>query len=124
MILTEIHCAVELYFEVMHECDLKKLDRIFHPASSLFAVQDGTLILRPFEVYRAEIAKRTSPSASGQPRIDSVITIDLLASDTALAKVRVQINDKVFVDYLNLLKIDGRWMIVAKIYSQVETVPT
>lgn len=82
----------------MHECDLKKFDRIFRPASSLFAVQDGTLILRPFEVYRAEIAKRTPPGASEQPSIDSVITIDVFASDTALAKVRVQINDKVFVD--------------------------
>lgn len=49
MILTEIHCAVELYFEVMHECDLEKFDRIFHPASSLFAVHDGALILRPFQ---------------------------------------------------------------------------
>lgn len=122
MIINEIRSALQLYFDVMHECDLEKFDRIFHPTSSLFNAKDGVLTLRPFVKYRTEIENRVSPKSLGQPRIDSILTIDILSPEMCFAKVRVRIHEKIFVDNLNLLKIDGRWMIVAKIYHHADTV--
>lgn len=122
MPINEIQSALQLYFDVMHECDLEKFDRIFHPASSLFTSSNGVLTLRSFSTYRAELEKRTPPMSLGQARIDEVLMIDLLSPDIALAKVRVQIHEKIFVDNLNLLKLDGRWMIVAKIYHLAGTI--
>jgi hypothetical protein len=42
-----------------------------------------------------------------------------VASPTqALAKVRVRINDMVFVDYLSYHKVDDRWLITSKAYHR------
>lgn len=36
----------------------------------------------------------------------------------AWAKARLQLNENIMVDYLNLLKVDGKWMIAAKFYHR------
>jgi hypothetical protein len=122
MEITEIQNALQIYFDVMYECDLDKFDRIFHPSSSLFTMKDGAFNLRPFAQYRTEIAQRTAPKSVGQERTDSILLIDLLSPEIALARVRVRIHEKIFVDNLNLLKFDGQWMIVAKIFHHAETI--
>jgi hypothetical protein len=122
MVITEICAAMKLYFDVMHECDLEKFDRIFHPTSSLFTANGGVLTLRPFAQYRAEIEKRTPPKTLGQPREEAILSINVLSPEIALAQVRVRIFEKIFIDNLNLLKIDGSWMIVAKIYHHADTI--
>jgi hypothetical protein len=113
---------MQLYFDVMHECDLEKFDRVFHPASSLFTAKDGVLTIRPFAQYRVEIEKRPPPKSLGLPREEAVLSIAVLSPEIALAQVRVRIFDKIFVDNLNLLKLDGNWVIVAKIYHHAESI--
>jgi hypothetical protein len=44
--------------------------------------------------------------------------LDMALPTQALAKVRVRINDMVFVDYLSYHKIDGRWLITSKAYHR------
>jgi hypothetical protein len=114
--------SLQIYFDVMYECDLEKFDLVFHPSSSLFTMKDGVFNLRPFAQYRAEIAARTPPKSASQPRVDTILQIALLSPEIAFAQVRVRIFEKIFVDNLNLLKFDGRWMIVAKIFHHAETV--
>jgi hypothetical protein len=122
MLIAEICTTMQLYFDIMHECDLEKFDRVFHPTCSLFTAKDGTHTVRPFTQYRAEIEKRIPPKTLGQPREETVLSIALLSPEIALAQVRVRIFEKIFIDNLNLLKIDGNWMIVAKIYHHVDSI--
>lgn len=122
MEITAVSQALQIYFDVMYECDLEKFDRIFHPTSSLFTMQDGEFNLRPFAQYRSEISTRTPPKSVSQPRIDEILQIGMLSSEIAFAQVRVRIFEKVFIDNLNLLKFDGRWMIVAKIFHHAATI--
>jgi hypothetical protein len=122
MEVTAINKALQVYFDVMYECDLEKFDLIFHASCSLFTMKDGLLNVRPFAQYREEIAARTTPKSLSQPRIDAVLLIDVLSPEIALARVRVRIFDKVFVDNLNLLNFNGQWMVVAKIFHHTDTV--
>jgi len=122
MALTDIQAALRIYLDVMYDCDMEKFDQIFHAACSLFTVQDGALVVRPFEQYRLEMTSRMPPGAVGQSReMERVVKIDMLSDDLALAQVRVQIHDKLFADNLNLAKIGGQWMIIAKIYHFIGT---
>jgi hypothetical protein len=115
--ITEVQAALEIYFDVMYDCDMEKFDRIFHPTCTLFTGQDGALTVRPFQQYRQEMASRTAPRTAGQSReAERIVKIDMLADDLALAQVRLQIHEKLFADNLNLVKVNGHWMIVAKIY--------
>jgi hypothetical protein len=121
MEIVAIRNALQIYFDVMYECDLEKFDRIFHPSCSLFTMKDGALNVRPFAQYRAELAVRTPPKSLAQPRIDAVLLIDMLSPEIALARVRVRIFDKIYVDNLNLLNFEGQWMVVAKIFHHADT---
>lgn len=124
MEIDNIQKALQFYFDVMYECDLEKFDWVFHPTSSLFTMKNGGFNLRPFALYRAEIATRTPPKSVSQPRVDEILQIGVLSPEIAFAQVRVRIFEKIFVDNLNLLKFEGRWMIVAKIFHHAETIAT
>jgi hypothetical protein len=118
--LAEIQSALQTYFDVMYECDMLKFDRIFHPACSLFTAGNEGLVVRPYAKYREEMIGRTPPKSLGQSRTDeAILKIDMLSESITLAQVRVRIHDKLFVDNLNLIKVAGSWMVVAKIYHQV-----
>jgi hypothetical protein len=78
--ITEVQAALEIYFDVMYDCDMEKFDRIFHPTCTLFTGQDGALTVRPFQQYRQEMASRTAPRTAGQSReAERIVKIDMLA---------------------------------------------
>ena len=66
--------------------------------------------------FKAVLASRRSPKSLGAPRQEEVLLVDFASSTQALAKVRVRINQTVFVDYLVYHLIDGAWLITAKGY--------
>ena len=117
MSIEGIQSALQAYFDVMYECDIDKFDEVFHPACSLFTAGGASLVVRPFATYREEMKARTPPKSLGQTReAETIVKIDLLSPDIALAQVRVQIHDQLFADNLNLVRVGGRWMVVAKVY--------
>ncbi len=116
--IQSISQAVDLYFQALHECDLAKFDEVFHPSSSLFDSTDGVFTAMPVAEYREIISHRHSPLAAGQAREDQLISIDLLSTEAGVAKVQLRIHDKVFIDHLNFARIDGRFMIAAKIWHE------
>ena len=120
MAIKEIQSALQMYFDVMHECDMAKFDQVFHPACSLFTSGGESLVVRPYQQYREEMSVRQPPKARGQSRDrERILKVDMLSDEIALAQVRVQIHDKLFVDNLNLVKVSGKWMVVAKIYHHL-----
>ena len=117
MALQHIQAALQTYFDVMYDCDMDKFDEVFHPACSLFTFGGDSLVVRPYRQYREEMSVRPPPRDAGQTRAhERILKIDMLSDEMALAQVRVQIHDKLFVDNLNLVQVAGRWMVVAKIY--------
>lgn len=117
----EIQIMLKDYFEALYTQDLNLFDKVFHKGSVLYTSQEGTVVVRPIAEYREIIIGRKSPKELGSPRKDEVLTLDVLSSEMALAKVRLQLNENIMVDYLNLLKINGAWMVVAKLYHRAET---
>lgn len=117
--IESISQSVDLYFQALHECDLSKFDRVFHPSCSLFDSTGGVFTAMPIADYREVIAQRRSPKSAGQAREDQLIAIDLLSADAAVAKVQLRIHNNVFVDHLSLARVDGRFMIVAKVWHEL-----
>jgi hypothetical protein len=66
------------------------------------------------------LAGRKSPKALGAPREEEVLLLDFASPTQALAKVRVRINDMVFVDYLSYHRIGDDWLITSKAYHREE----
>lgn len=106
------------YFEVLQTQDLALFDQVFHSGCVLYSQQNGNTIVRPLDEYRRMVEGRQSPQSRGFPRQDEILTIDLLSPEMALVKVRLQLFDSIMADYLNLMKIDGQWRIVAKLFHR------
>jgi len=107
------------YFDVIHEQYLDLFDQVFHKDCCLYSAQTGELVLRPFALYREQVSGRKSPKELGNPRKDEILSIDMISPTMASAKVQLQMFDGIMQDYLNLVKIEGKWWIVAKLYEQV-----
>ncbi len=115
----EIVAVLQDYFDGFYASDVDKLKGVFHPDCHLISATGGPLVNDPMDVVYARVAGRRPPAAENQKRLDRVLSIDKSGPEAALAKVQIAIGPRLYTDYLNFLRIDGRWQIVSKIYSHV-----
>ena len=115
----EIATLIDDYFDVIWAQDLVLFDRVFHFNSCLYSGQGQELVVRPYAVYREIVANRVSPRDSGNVRADSVLLFDQVSPTLAMVRVQLQMFGGVMQDYLNLVKLDNRWVIMAKMYERV-----
>jgi hypothetical protein len=87
---------------------------VFHDVANLYWIRDGELATRTSADYIA--------GASGEPAEDEAerrrgITMVDVTGDAAVARIVLDYPDAVLTDYMSLLKIDGEWKIVNKIFT-------
>jgi hypothetical protein len=114
MVTDEIRAFLNDYFDVLQNQDMTLFDRVFHADCVLYSTQDGQTVVRPYKVYRDMVQGRASPESVKAPRQDTILMLDVLSDEMALAKVQLRLFDNIMVDYLNLMKVQGRWTVVAK----------
>ena len=112
----ELLSAIETYFDAIHDCDTDKLNAVFHPNSSLFDGDNGTVFVEPIDSFSRDVGGRVSPASTGQPREAEVLMIDMLSPLSATVKIRIRAHDIVFVDHLGFVKGAQGWQIVSKIW--------
>ena len=116
----EIAKSLQLYFDGFYNGDVATLKRVFHPACHLYNASDRSLADDDMDAVYARVAGRAAPAKNGEARRDVILGIDVSGPVSALARVQIAIGPRLFTDYLNLLKIDGEWRIIAKVFSWVE----
>lgn len=114
--LSAIRDTVQTYLDGLYEGDVEKLGRAFHPTSALTHVVDGELKILPRAQWFEAVKSRPSPKASGLPREDHLLTIDLIGPTMAHVKLKCAIPPRYFTDILSLLKVDGRWQVAQKVF--------
>ncbi|MDB5487979.1 MAG: putative lumazine-binding protein [Reyranella sp.] len=115
-----IEKVLQVYFDGLHEGDTKKLGEAFHPASHLYsAAADGKAADMPRADWFKMVEGRPSAKSKGSARADRIVSIDFSGPATAFAKVECQIPPRYFTDYLTLLKVEGRWQVIAKAFHTV-----
>lgn len=112
----ELLSAVQTYFDALYHCDTDKLNQVFHPASSLFDVDQGEVFVETIKSFTKDVASRTSPASKNQPREDEVLMIDWLSPKCATVKIRLRAHNNIFVDHLGFVNGENGWQIVSKIW--------
>jgi len=87
----------------------------FVPDGRMMSVQNGQLRVVPSESYIAGFGG--TPAADEAQRRRRVVMVDV-AGDAAVAKVELDYPTARFVDYFQLLKVDGEWRLVNKIFNR------
>ena len=114
--LVALNAVLSDYFDGLYASDTALLRRVFHPAALYACATDGTLLTRSMEQYFPFVDARVSPASLQQARADRVISIEFAGPVTAMARVECTIAPKHFTDLLTLIKVDGRWQIIAKVF--------
>ena len=121
--LDELSAAIGTYFQAIHECDVNKLDDVFHPQASLFDADNGDIFVEPINSFRGDVGGRTSPHSIGQDLNAEVIMIDFLSPLSATVKIRIRAHQNIFVDHLGFVKGSAGWKIVSKIWHLEKILP-
>lgn len=108
----------EYYFTGIYEGDLDKLGKVLNPGTLLFGDVKGQPYAKTLEVYLDGVKNRVSPKDLGAPFKGTIVSIEVINS-IAMAKVHVKMYDFNYEEFLSFHKIDGRWVIVNKMMSDV-----
>lgn len=114
--------AVDAYLDGLHRTDVDLLDQVFHPAASLFDVDEGRVNVDPYRDWRRDVEARADPASAGLERDDEIVEVVWLSADAATVAVRVRIFASEFVDHLSLVRDGDRFRIVAKVWHLARTV--
>lgn len=108
------------YFDGLYHADDSTLAIAFHPKAIYATADEVPMLFRTMEEYFPVVAKRVSPASRSEPRRDVIESIEFAGENTAFARVRCSIGTKDFVDFLTLVRTDGAWLILAKIFQITE----
>jgi hypothetical protein len=104
---------LELYLKGHATGDGEYYRRAFHPDAKIQGIRDGKLVSRTREEFAAGApGKPADDEALRRRRIVSVDVVD----DAAFAKIELDYPRIKFTDYFTLLKVDGEWKIMSKVY--------
>jgi len=112
-----IQQLVEHYFDGLFYSDVNQLQEVLHPAALYATVIDNTLRRLTMDEYWPVVRARKSPASQGQARQDKITAVDIVGTTTALVKVECAIAPYFYHDLLSLLKLEGRWWIIAKVFQ-------
>lgn len=104
------------YFDGLHRSDVALLEQVFHPQAHYFSASDGSLLHLDMAQYFPIVARRPSPASQGHARTDRIVSVEFAGPVTVFAKVECSIPPKAFIDFLTLVRLDGRWCIVSKVF--------
>ena len=114
-----VESTIQLYFDACYEGSGEKARQAFHPSSHIYGRSPaGELLDSPIEEFAVRVgSNKNPPMAQGQQRKDEILSIDFSGENTAVTRVRLLIGKTLYTDILSLAVIDGRWQIIAKLFS-------
>jgi Putative lumazine-binding len=116
----DVAAVLAVYFDGLHFADSKRLAQIFHPQAQYVCVTDGTLLYRDMATYFPVVDARISPASKGEARKDEIVSIEFAGPVTARAMLYCTMGDRLYTDFMTLIKLDGRWQVISKVFHYVE----
>lgn len=114
--LAEVEALLGRYFDALYESDASALGNVMHPRAIYATPDEQPLLYRTMDEYLPTVAARQPPASRGDVRRDSVDSIEFAGDDCAMARVRCSMGQRDFFDLLSLVRTEGEWRIIAKIF--------
>lgn len=108
--------AVRACLEEYMSGDGKRVEKAFHPSATMKYIdaQTGEFKDVPIADYIARIKANTGK----QQRKIEIVSVNI-EGNAASGKIRIETDKLILYDYMNMLKINGEWKIVSKIFSRM-----
>jgi Putative lumazine-binding len=119
--LDAITAVVQMYVDGAAKADVGRLKEVFHESARMFGNEGDESEDMPISEFFEEVATTPAPGPGFRSRIMSIDVVE----DAAVAVLAE--DDYLGVDYVNffsLIKIDGTWKIVTKLFAVTGQTPT
>jgi hypothetical protein len=112
-----IRQTVQYYFDGGKNRDSLTLRKAFHPDARMLFARDGKLVVVPIGEYITRVGSERLKPGEVDSTERKVVSVDVVG-DAAVAKLELKRPAAVLIDYMSLLEVDGRWLIVNKIFTR------
>ncbi|MGJ8682107.1 nuclear transport factor 2 family protein [Paraglaciecola sp.] len=102
------------YFYGLHHGDVNLLESICSPDLVLM----NTNIRRPLQEWLTLIESRAIPDKLGHKYLYKILSLDIVEQQ-AMAKLYCPLLAHQYIDFIGLLKEQGQWKIVSKMYFDI-----
>lgn len=114
----EVHDVLDVYFTSIFQGDVARLGTTFHPRAILSGEVKGQPYYKTVDEYLEVVKNRKSPQDLGETFGMKVLSVEILGP-IAFAKAHCPMLGYNYIDFLSLVRLDGRWVIAAKIFTHV-----
>jgi hypothetical protein len=108
----------DFYLKGIYEGNIDLLRKVYNPGTLVFGDVKGVPYAKTLEQYLDGVKNRVSVKDSGKPFRGIINSIDVVNS-VAVAKLHVKMYDFNYDEFLSFHKIDGQWLIVNKMLTDV-----
>ncbi len=114
--LEGIRAVIDLYIDGVRNGNVASLRQAFHPQASMFGWKGADLFVTPIQGLFDYVAAQPAPANSGEATQFIITSIQVTgqAATVGLAMDKYHAHD--FTDYFQLLKAEGCWRIVSKLF--------
>lgn len=114
-----IRRAVQYYFDGSRNADSATMGKAFDASvAHMLYIRDNKLTDVPIPEFLARIARNRTPDFKPDNNERRVVSVDF-AGTSGIAKLETITAEQRVVDYMALLKINGEWKIVNKIFDRL-----
>jgi hypothetical protein len=114
---TAIRQTIQYYFDGGRNADSATLRKAFHPDARMLFAREGGLAVVPIGDYIRRVAENPPKQGARDSTERRIASIDV-AGDAAVAKLELKRPDMTVTDYMSLIRVGDRWLIVNKIFSR------
>tara|TARA_B100001250_G_C19252957_1_gene551546 strand:+ start:190 stop:561 length:372 start_codon:yes stop_codon:yes gene_type:complete len=104
------------YLDLLYRGETGFIEQVFLPEATVNSVNNNKIVSVDMTGFKERVATRKSPESVGEKREDKILMIDISSPTTAIAKVECMILGNQYTDYLSLLKVQGEWSIISKVF--------
>lgn len=114
----KIEEVIQNYYQGYQKADISLIQKSFHPDTRLLSSSEGELDVTEMSNWLISLKER---QLRGDIRTGflKILSIDE-TNQAATVKLKIRFPAFEFTDYLSLLKLKGKWIIVGKIYQYQE----
>lgn len=115
-----VRATMERYIDAVYRADVAALRELFHPAAAMCGYLGEALLAGGPEPFFVDLAGRPSMQESGAPYEAAILDVHTTSLTASLRIDEVGFfGDLSFVNYFHLLKVDGEWKIVSKLFQSL-----
>ena len=109
--------AVRACLEEYMSGDGNRMEKAFHPSATMKYIDAKTNEFK--DVPIADFIARIKANTTKQERKIEIVSTNI-EGNAANGKIKIETGNVIMYDYMNMLKIDGQWKIVSKIFTRMD----